>query len=154
MKIFVTGNAGSGKTTLARRIAKERRLPYYTLDSIVWKSGWKKTAQEEKKQKIAALTAEECWVIDGVSHDVMAAADIVYFLDVPRYRCILNILRRFLRYGWKTRPDFPSDCPEYIGVLKALRIAWLFPRKGRQHILFFNGRRKLVRLRDGRAYKA
>ena len=83
-RILVTGNAGAGKTTLAQKVAQMLDLPFHSLDIIVWQPGWKKTPAEEKEKKINALTAQEYWVIDGVSFSVQDRADTVVFLDVPR----------------------------------------------------------------------
>ncbi|MCL1631702.1 hypothetical protein M3N64_07035 [Sporolactobacillus sp. CPB3-1] len=36
MKIYITGSVGSGKTTLARRIADTSGTNAYELDNVVW----------------------------------------------------------------------------------------------------------------------
>jgi len=38
-KVAVFGNAGRGKSTLARRLAEVTRLPLYPLDTIQYKPG-------------------------------------------------------------------------------------------------------------------
>ena len=43
LKINVTGSAGAGKTTYAKRFAEALDLPVFHLDSVVWQPGWKKT---------------------------------------------------------------------------------------------------------------
>ena len=44
VRIFITGNAGSGKTTLAGQMGEALRIPVFGLDSIVWLPGWKKAS--------------------------------------------------------------------------------------------------------------
>lgn len=134
-RVLITGNAGSGKTTFAKFIKNEFSLPSYGLDSIVWKSGWIKTPTEEKREKIQKLVDHEKWVIDGVSGQAFHAADTVFFLDISLYRCLFNILKRFLSNGFKTRESLPENCPEYIGVFKAIRVAFLYQKKTRPLIL-------------------
>jgi adenylate kinase family enzyme len=134
-RILVTGNAGSGKTTLSNALATQTQLPRYGLDSIVWKTGWQKAPDEEKREKISALVSNSFWVIDGVSGLAFRAADIIYFLDIPLFRCPFNILSRFLKYGFKTREGLPPGCPEYIRVFKAIRVAILYQRQTRPFIL-------------------
>ena len=134
-RVLVTGNAGSGKTTFARIVTKELNIPSYGLDSVVWKSGWIKTPDEEKREKIQKLIDLETWIIDGVSGQAFRAADAVFFLDIPLYRCIFNILRRFFSGGLKTRESLPENCPEYIGVFKALRITFIYQMQTRPFIL-------------------
>ena len=40
MKILVTGNAGSGKSSFSKRISADLSIPLYGLDDIVWKENW------------------------------------------------------------------------------------------------------------------
>lgn len=134
-KILVTGNAGSGKTTYSKTLAKNLNLDLYGLDSIVWKPGWQKASAEEKKHKIQNLIERESWIIDGVSGQAFLAADTIYFLDIPLYRCLFNIIKRFLDNGLKTRDSLPKNCPEYLGVFKAIKIAFLYQKQTRPYIL-------------------
>jgi adenylate kinase family enzyme len=145
-RILVTGNAGSGKTTLSRRLAATFKLELHGLDSIVWKPGWKKTPAQEKQQKINALVSADSWIIDGVSQYAFLAADTIFFLDIPLHRCISNILIRFLRNGPKTRETLPPNCPEYLGVFKAIQVAFAYQRSTRPFIveLIENHREKKV----------
>ena len=48
VKIHVTGNAGSGKTTLAAKLGDALELPVFGLDSVVWQPGWRKTPASER----------------------------------------------------------------------------------------------------------
>lgn len=124
-RIHVTGNAGSGKTTLGKALSKKLNLDLYGLDQIVWKSGWIKTPLEERKEKIQELIENEKWIIEGVSGQVFKSAELIIILDIPLWACILGILKRFAQNGLKTRNDLPRNCPEYIGVFKAIKVAFL-----------------------------
>jgi adenylate kinase family enzyme len=130
-RIHVTGNAGSGKTTLGKAISKKLGIDLHGLDQIVWKSGWVKTPLDERKEKIQKLIENKQWIIEGVSSQVFKSADFIIFLDLPLWKCLLSIIKRFFQTGLKTRSDLPKNCPEYIGVLKALRIAFIYQRKTR-----------------------
>lgn len=135
-RIHVTGNAGSGKTTLGKAIATKIGIDLYGLDRIVWKPGWVKTPLEEKQERIQKLIENKKWVIEGVSGQVFKSAELIVFLDIPLWKCILNILMRFAQNGLKTRSDLPENCPEYLGVVKAIKVAFIYQRVTRP--LLFN----------------
>lgn len=141
MKIFVTGNAGSGKSTMGREIARQRGLDYYSLDKIVWQSGWKKTPAAEQKVQIAELLQKDGWVIDGVDYDILVAADHVIFLDIPRRVCLWRALMRNRRYLFKSRPELPENCPEILIIPQLIKIIWRFPKRVRPKILYEKSRR-------------
>src|SRR3954471_15053371 len=65
-RIIIIGNAGGGKSVLARKIAAKRDLPYREIDTIVWRPGWEAFPQAEYEAAHAKLIAEENWVLDGL----------------------------------------------------------------------------------------
>jgi len=134
-RILVTGNAGSGKSTLARQIAAQLNVPCFSLDRVVWQSGWKKTRQDEKTRLIQELIQPDSWVIDGVSSEVQAAADTVIFLDVERKVCFWRVCKRNWRYLFRSRPGLPAGCPEILIVPTLFKIIWNFPKRIRPRIL-------------------
>ena len=127
MRIHVTGNAGAGKTTLARRLGSALGLPVIHLDQIVWQSGWRTTPQDQQAASLRSAVAPRSWVIEGVSGFVRERADIVVFLDVPRRVCLWRCLMRNWRYSFRSRPELPHACPEILVVPQLLRIIWRFP---------------------------
>lgn len=134
-RVLVTGNAGSGKTTLVRELAAILDVPGYSLDSIVWQSGWMKTPPEKRQALIHELVRQERWVIDGVSIAAMAAADTVIFLDLPRRVTGWRAAKRTGRNLFRTRPEMPSGCVEALVIPKLARIIWGFPTTTRPRIL-------------------
>ncbi len=134
-KILVTGNAGSGKSTLARKIARSQNIPFFSLDKIVWKEKWQKAPSDEILQKTNVLIKKDNWVIDGVSYEVMAAADQVIFLDVPRKVSYWRTTKRNYKYLFRSRPDLPPHCPEILIIPKLIKIIWRFPVRVKPKIL-------------------
>lgn len=135
MKILVTGNAGSGKSTLGKKIAASLGLPFYSLDRIVWQEGWKKTPLEEQSKQIAKLTAQNDWIIDGVSYEVQDAADVVIFLDTPRHVCYWRAFKRNRKHLFSSRPELPPNCPEILIIPTLVKIIWRFPKRVRPKLL-------------------
>ncbi len=134
-RFFITGNAGSGKTTLAKRMSKELNIPYYSLDSIVWQSGWKTTPLIKKQELISNLLKHNEWIIEGVSKDVLVVADVVIFLDLSRFTCFKRLVKRNIKYLFKTRPELPANCPEIKVVFKLIKIVWNFKKVVRPTII-------------------
>ncbi|SMF85381.1 hypothetical protein SAMN06265365_1622 [Tistlia consotensis] len=150
-RIHVTGNAGSGKTTLARQIGEALDLPVYGLDRLVWHPGWKKSPRAWREAREAELIAKPDWVIDGVSAPVREAADLLIFLDASRLTCFGRCARRNWRYLWRSRPDLPPNCPELLVIPKLAKIIWSFPAKVRPEILTaIEGRRESAYIVRGR----
>ena len=122
MKILITGNAGSGKSTLSKKVASDYNLPIYSLDSIVWQSGWKKTPKEVRHKQIVELIQKDEWVIDGVDYDIQDVADVVVFLDAPRRIRYWRSAKRNLPYLFRSRPELPAHCPEILIIPTLIKI--------------------------------
>ncbi|MBB6186132.1 AAA family ATPase [Rhodanobacter sp. MP7CTX1] len=126
-RILITGNAGSGKTSVAMALAASLNLPYVGLDSIVWKAGWVRTPRTERREKEMEISQRPSWVVDGVSEIPMQKADFILFSDVPRHRCFYRAFFRNLPYLFSSRPGMPERCPEIRIVPTLVRIIWNFP---------------------------
>ena len=132
-RIHVTGNAGAGKTTLAKRLGDQLDLPVRSLDSILWKSGWQKATPEERLPLEDALLREPRWVLDGVSARAREVADVILVLDVSTSVCLARASLRTLKHLTHQRPEFPAGCPEWRIYPTVARIILRFERvAGRQ----------------------
>jgi adenylate kinase family enzyme len=127
MRIHITGNAGSGKSTFAINIGDILGLHVYGLDKIVWKEGWGKTPLHERKNLEEELAAKQQWIIEGVSSIARQAADVTIFLDFPRSVCYLRCVKRNWRYLFSSRPGLPDNCPEIKIIPTLAKIIWQFP---------------------------
>lgn len=128
MRIHITGNAGSGKTTLAKQISNRLGIPAFGLDAIVWQQGWHKTPTAERLLAEQKLVTSDRWVIEGVSATVREAASYVIFLDFPRRTCYLRCFKRNLPYLFRSRPGLPQACPEILIIPRLLKLIWNFPK--------------------------
>jgi adenylate kinase family enzyme len=64
-RIVVIGVGGSGKTTLAKELARRLNLPYIHSDELAWEANWQQPPKAVFLERIAAATGKEEWVFDG-----------------------------------------------------------------------------------------
>ncbi len=99
-QIVIYGVTGSGKTTLARRLARELGLRHVELDSLYHGPGWTPTPPEEFRAKVQKeLDASPAgWVADGnytaVRGFLLPQADTVVWLRLPWRVSYSRMLRR------------------------------------------------------------
>ena len=137
-RVLVIGSGGAGKSTLAARVGARLGLPVVHLDALYWRPGWVPTPAGEWRERVAALAAGEAWVMDGNYGGTLdlrlAACDTAVFLDLPRLLCAARVVRRWLRYAGRARPDMAPGCPERLS-LEFLRWVWDYPRTRRPDVL-------------------
>lgn len=139
-RVAIIGNAGGGKSTLARRLGAARGLPYHALDLIQWKPGWQPVSQREYDARHDAILADECWIVDGFG-DLpsigrrIAAADTVVLVDLPLRTHLLWATRRQLRSLFVGRQDGPSGCPMWRMTFRLYAMIWRIHRELRPQVL-------------------
>lgn len=135
MRIHITGNAGSGKTTLARELGKILDIDVFGLDKIVWKENWGITPKDERVVLEKELTSKKSWIIEGVSSTVRQSADYIIFLDFPRETCLKRGLARSLKFLFTTRLELPENCPEFKIIHKLIKLIWQFDGNAKPAII-------------------
>ncbi len=102
-RISVVGTSGSGKTTVARRIAEALGFPHVELDALHWEPGWEEAPVDVFRERVSEATRGSPWVVDGnygkVRDIVWGRADTVVWLDYSFPRIFLRLLWRTLRRG-------------------------------------------------------
>lgn len=88
-RVMVYGVTGSGKTTVAARLAGRTGLPWWAIDDLTWEPGWTPVPADEQRRRVSAICAGERWIIDhgyGAWLDVpLGRADLIVALDLPRW---------------------------------------------------------------------
>jgi len=122
-RILVLGTSGSGKTTVADRLARARGLPHIELDALHWEPNWREaeTAVFQQRVRAALDAAPDGWVLDGnyfnkVDPVTTAAADTLVFLDLPLPLVLGRLVRRTIR-RWRTREVLWSGNRERLHAL-------------------------------------
>jgi len=137
-KIAIIGCAGSGKTTLALQLKDKLNLPLYHLDQYYWKPHWQRAPYEEFYEAHNTLCEQDQWIIEGsyirVIFPRVFHADVIIFLDLPRYRCMWHVFKRWiLNYG-KVMPDSPENCPQKLDW-EFIQWIWRFNKTKRDIVL-------------------
>ncbi|GAB3206147.1 topology modulation protein [Marinactinospora thermotolerans] len=102
-RIVIIGCGGSGKTTLANRLAVGFGIPVTHLDAVYYDDEWNPLPQEEFAAVQEELVADPEWVIDGNYASTLPIrlrrATTVVFLDLPPLPCLWGIAQRRWRHG-------------------------------------------------------
>lgn len=140
-KIAVIGCSGSGKTYVSFKLAAKLKLPIYHLDQYAWKPGWEKVDFEELSRVHHDLCQKDSWIIEGIYfkllHERIEAADAIIFLNMPRYICIYNVIKRAIINHGMITPGNPEGCHQKIFSFKFIEFLqwiWLFNDKHQQKI--------------------
>ena len=64
----------------------------------------------------------------------LKAADTIIWLDFNRYLCLWRVVKRYLQYAGKTRPDMATGCPEQLNW-EFLQYVWNFSTLYRHRII-------------------
>lgn len=110
-RIAVIGNAGGGKSTLARQVAAARQLPYVEVDRFLWRPGWQPAAPETYAADHAGAISNERWVIDGLGQlgsiqSRLNRSTMIILVDMPLWMHFWLAAER--QIAWSTgRIDHP-----------------------------------------------
>ncbi len=131
-RILIVGCGGAGKTTLSRALGEKLRIPVYHLDRYFWKPGWVEEPKEKFDAVLGELLRRDAWIMDGnygrTFPERLKYADTVIFLRYSRRVCLCRILKRYLTYRGRTRPDLTEGCSERLN-LEFLRYIWTYNRR-------------------------
>ena len=134
-KILIIGCAGSGKTTLAKILAKTINIPVIHMDRFYWQANWGRVEDEKWQEIVLSFCEQEAWIMDGNYTSSlplrMKYATSIIYLDVPRWKCLLRaFIRRFRLFHNLKRQDIPKDCKDRIN-LEFYQWIWNYPHRSR-----------------------
>jgi adenylate kinase family enzyme len=160
-RIAIVGCSGAGKSVLARVLGDKLKLSVVHLDTLFWLPGWKETPQDRFEQLQRETLQAPRWVVDGNYYDSLhiraEMADVIVFLDFPRYTCLYRAIKRRLIHRTAPRPCLASGCPEKL-EWEFLRWIWDYRSRIRPQILAFlatwSSDTRIVHLRNPRELRA
>lgn len=99
-RILIYGVTGSGKTTLAARLAEQTGLPWHAVDDLTWEPGWVEVPADEQRRRIGAICAGQQWILDSAYSKwldlVLPRVELIVALDYPRWLSLGRLARRSL----------------------------------------------------------
>ncbi|MBB4954675.1 adenylate kinase family enzyme [Agrobacterium vitis] len=133
-RILVIGCSGGGKSTLSMKLCHRFDLQFVSMDrDFFWLPGWRARARDEQRALISEKIAEERWLMDGSnpsSFDLrLPRADIVLWMRMPRWLCLLGVYRRAMKNHGKSRLEMAAGCVEKWPDRAFLSYIWNFERK-------------------------
>lgn len=158
----MVGPCGSGKSTVAVRLAGALGADPTHLDDLHWKPGWVEATPAEEQAALARVLARPAWVVDGNYSTLRAAwrdeVELFVWLDLPLNVTLPRLLSRCLVRALKRVPCCNGNTESLRGTLfsKESLLLWALTthqRRKRQLTAELAGRVH-VRLRSPRAVAA
>ncbi|MEM7506410.1 MAG: adenylate kinase [Pseudomonadota bacterium] len=158
-RISVIGNAGSGKTRLARLLGGRLGLPVIHLDRHFFLPGWVARPEPDWAAVVARFAGAESWVIDGNHITYFGArhqrADLILWLDTPVWLSLWRVIRRLVTHYGKVRgDDLPPGCPERFDWEFLVFVATYRQRRGEIASAMEGAQGAVIRLRTKREIAA
>ena len=128
-RVAVFGNAGGGKSTLARRLAELTRLPLYTIDMMQFRAGGDLVPPEEYLKAHAELLCQDEWIIDGFGEiapawERFAKADTLVHVDLPLIMHGWRVTKRLVKGLFADPSGWPENSPLWSSTMSSYRVLW------------------------------
>jgi adenylate kinase family enzyme len=136
-RIAVFGNAGGGKSTVARRLAEITGLPLIVLDILEYPEGYRsdrdgggKISGEQYLTLHREILDRAEWIIDGYGSvasawERFAVADTLVYVDLPLAMHYWGVTKRLVEGLLKTPPGWPENSPLLQSSFSSYRVVWL-----------------------------
>jgi adenylate kinase family enzyme len=139
-RVAIIGNAGGGKSTLARALSTARNLPLYPVDRWQWRPGWEPVPEAEVAAAETSVLTGDRWIIDGFGpwpqiEARFERADAIVFVDLPFWRHLWWATKRQAKSVFAGRPDGPEGCPMLPVTVRLYRMMWWIHRELRPRLV-------------------
>jgi hypothetical protein len=123
-RVAVFGNAGAGKSRLARELASIIGLPLRVVDMMQFRDGGEEIPREEFLADHAALLREDTWIIDGFGGVETAwarfeRADTLIHVDLPLPMLAWGVTKRLIAGLFDDPAGWPKGSPVWRSSLNS-----------------------------------
>ena len=99
MKVILLGNAGAGKSTLARRLLQKQQVARLSLDEVAFSTATERRPLDESIAEVQDfIEKNENWIIEGCYADILEpvldACEELYFLNPGIETCVAHCMAR------------------------------------------------------------
>jgi adenylate kinase family enzyme len=132
-RVAVFGNAGGGKSALAKRLAEMTRLPLHTIDKIQFRPNDNKIPQkipdEQFLREHADLLRRDEWIIDGFGSvasawERFAQADTLIYIDLPLVTHHWWVTKRLIAGLFVAPHGWPENSPVWCSSMSSYKVLW------------------------------
>jgi len=133
-RVAVFGNAGAGKSTLARQLAALTGLPLHVIDMMQFKPGGKPVPHEDYLKAHAHLLDQDEWIIDGygttaTAFERFAKADMLVYIDLPVVTHYWFVTKRFVKGLFVPPAGWPDNSPLWSSTKQSYKVIPLCHRQ-------------------------
>ena len=157
-KIYILGVAGSGKSTIAKKLSQELNIKSYDLDNIYfYKKYTKKRSVEKRKEKLKQLLkGKKKWIIEGIytdwTEEAIKKADLIIWISAPKHILSWRIFKRYLKRK-RGVDETLKDCIsliKYVWKYKKNSSSWGYEAHKK---VIENNKKEVVVLKNNRQIK-
>ena len=126
-RVAVFGNAGAGKSTLAKRLAELTRLPLHSIDKLQFRDGGEAVVPEDYLKAHAELLRQDEWIIDGYGDaatvwERFATADTLVYIDLPLVTHYWWVTKRLVKGLFVPPEGWPANSPLWSSSIKSYMV--------------------------------
>ena len=126
-RVAIFGNAGGGKSTLARELSAITGLPLHVINKIEFRTGGIAIPHEEYLLAHATLMNRNEWIIDGFGGikslwERFEAADTLIHVDLPLALHVLGVTTRFVKGLFAAPQGWPEGSPLISSTISSYRV--------------------------------
>ena len=130
-RISVVGLSGSGKTTVARRLARLVDAPHVELDAVHWiHPDWAEPSDEEFRAAVGRALAGDAWVVEGNYRKARAVywpqVEMMVWLDLPLWVATGRALWRSLRRVGSSEPLWGTQRESFRHSVLSRESPWIW----------------------------